>query len=91
MLWCVDQVGEPTGAKPWQQVAAGSTIGASRIIALGQPGHGQFVPGSTCQSSCDGAMKNVFGVRFVPTISTGSDGLVHVAELAAFYSNKTRT
>ena len=71
-------------------MAAGSTIGAARIVPLGQPGRGQFVPGQTCQGAgCHGAMANTFGVRFRPTISVAGDGLVHVAELAAFFSNKT--
>jgi len=33
------------GEKPWMRVAAGSTIGSSRIIPLGLPGKGQFIPG----------------------------------------------
>ena len=89
--WALDiQEGQPDGQKPWTQVAAGSTIGAARIVPLGQPGRGQFVPGQTCQGAgCHGAMANTFGVRFRPTISVAGDGLVHVAELAAFFSNKT--
>lgn len=89
--WQLDiQVGQPTGAKDWVKVAAGSTIGSSRIIPLGQPGRGQFVPGRSCVGvpQCEGSgMANTFGVRFRPTISVAADALVYVAELRAFHSN----
>ena len=88
--WELDiQVGQPDGQKPWQTVAAGSTIGSARIIPLGMPGTGQFVPGELCQGdACHGSMKNAFGVRFRPTISVANDGIAYIAELAAFNSKK---
>ena len=68
-------------------VAAGSTIGSTRIIPVGMPGKGQFVPGELCQGpQCHGAMSNTFGVRFRPTISVADDGMVYIADLQAFNS-----
>ena len=86
--WELDiQIGEPDGQKPWHTVAAGSTIGSTRIIPVGMPGKGQFVPGELCEGpQCHGAMSNTFGVRFRPTISVADDGMVYVADLAAFNS-----
>ena len=86
--WELDiQIGQPDGQKPWETVAAGSTIGSTRIIPLGMPGKGQFVPGQLCQGpQCHGAISNTFGVRFRPTISVADDGMVYVADLAAFNS-----
>jgi hypothetical protein len=100
--WALDvQLEQPRVGKIWSQVAAGSTIGPRRIIALGQgPGTGQFVPGQTCrrgsigfnpeQYVCDGFLSGVFGVRFRPTISVAQDGAAYVASLAAFDSGRGR-
>jgi alpha-L-fucosidase len=59
--------GTPQGTKVWQQVGAGSTIGAARIFPLGGA-HGHFVPGEPSTSRAS-LMKDTFGVRFRPTIS----------------------
>lgn len=91
--WELDiQLGQPDGQKPWRTVAVGSTIGASRIIPLGMPGKGQFIPGELCQagfSHCHGAIGDAFGVRLRPTISVADDGIVYIAELSAFDSKKS--
>ena len=63
-------VGQPDGQITLQTVGAGSTIGARRIYPL----------------LYGGPQANVYGVRFVPTLSVAADGLVHVAELSAFNS-----
>ena len=69
----------------------GSTIGTMRIFDLGAS-RGQFVPGQTPSKSCGhaaAALSDVFALRFRPTISTSSDGVVHVAELSAFNSDRS--
>ena len=66
-------IGQPDGQITFQTVGAGSTIGARRIYPL----------------LYDGPQANVYGVRFVPTLSVAADGLVHVAELSAFNSAGT--
>ena len=72
--------GQPDGRKLWREVGAGSTIGATRIWPLAH---------SSAYRSGHGVATNVFAVRLRPTISVAPDGLVHIAELSAYYSNSS--